>query len=235
VFAFGFFARNGNHTEATMKVKVFAVPFDATAKNFDNRELHAFLQDKRVIGLSDHLLESPAGAFVCLVMSYEEVDGRAAGLAAAAAGAGPAGETRAAAPEPPKPKKAAPPEAKVDGGSPKPPATDGSPAGTGAAAPPRPTGPTPPPEHLTPAQKAMYTKIRRWRYNRAAQLGIPPYMILSNNELTRLVERLPRSTNDLLASECVSGARAKQYGLEIVTELGRAIDEAAKQTGGAGS
>ncbi len=182
-----------------MKVKVMAVPFDAASRDFDDRALQAFLQNKRVVRFSDHLLESPAGSYMCVTFSYED----------------------SAAPSPSE--RADRPAAGAEGSGARngAPAADGNNGDAGAK-----RAPTPPPSHLSPAQQAVFSKMRRWRFSRAQRLNVPPYEICTNLELEQMVVELPRTAADLVAAKWMDADRAARHAADNVAELGRAAGAA---------
>jgi ATP-dependent DNA helicase RecQ len=72
-----------------------------------------------------------------------------------------------------------------------------------------------------PPDPELMAALRRWRGEIADEAGVPRYCILSNETLTELARRRPRTREELLAVKGIGPAKAERYGktlLEILDE-----------------
>lgn len=72
---------------------------------------------------------------------------------------------------------------------------------------------------LTAEDQSMYQSIRRWRRARAEQLGIPPFAILSNRELTALILRRPSTKQELMSIPGLGQKKVARFGDDLLELL----------------
>ena len=78
-------------------------------------------------------------------------------------------------------------------------------------------------EVLSPADFALFAKLRDWRKRTAETEGIPVYAVLTNEQLAAIAKRRPTSLVEAREIEGIGEAKAGKYGeavLEIVTTSG---------------
>ena len=69
------------------------------------------------------------------------------------------------------------------------------------------------PDNLHPE---LFSLLRGWRAEKAADRGVPAYMVLSQAALTALANIMPQTAEELLAVPGVGAVTAKRYGAEIL-------------------
>ncbi|HEX8288715.1 MAG TPA: HRDC domain-containing protein [Pyrinomonadaceae bacterium] len=77
----------------------------------------------------------------------------------------------------------------------------------------------PEPALLTVDEEQKFNKLKQWRNERAAQDGLPPYMIAPNDSLMRLAASDIKSVEDFIAVKGFGEKRAQKYGEEIIRIL----------------
>ena len=65
---------------------------------------------------------------------------------------------------------------------------------------------------LSGPERALYDRLRAWRNGRAETDGVPPYVILSNRQLTEVARRRPDTLAALQAIKGIGSAKAQRYG-----------------------
>jgi superfamily II DNA helicase RecQ len=65
-------------------------------------------------------------------------------------------------------------------------------------------------------QRATFERIRAWRRSRAEAEGVPPYVLLTNRQLSALVERMPDSRSALGTIDGIGPAKVKRYGSDLL-------------------
>lgn len=78
-------------------------------------------------------------------------------------------------------------------------------------------------EVLSPADFALFAKLRDWRKTTAEQEGIPVYAVLSNEQLASIATRRPATAAQLREVEGIGEAKAGKYAeavLEVVDAAG---------------
>lgn len=78
---------------------------------------------------------------------------------------------------------------------------------------------TPEPLLLTAEQEQRFNKLKQWRNERAAQDGLPPYMIAPNDSLMQLAASDVKTEEDLIVIKGFGEKRAEKYGEEIIRIL----------------
>lgn len=71
-------------------------------------------------------------------------------------------------------------------------------------------------ETLTEADMGLFNLIRDWRSQRCKKDGVPPYILLTNQQVAQIVKTRPQNMTDLMKIEGVGKARADKYGEEIL-------------------
>ncbi len=66
---------------------------------------------------------------------------------------------------------------------------------------------------------ALYRKIREWRKKQAESLGVAPYQIFGDRTIEDLVEKKPRSTDELLCVFGIGSVKAEKLGSQILRLL----------------
>jgi len=74
-------------------------------------------------------------------------------------------------------------------------------------------------EALSPADFAVFAKLRDWRKEAAAQEGVPVYTVFTNEQLARMSENKVRTVADLKKIDGVGEARIKKYGPAVLEVL----------------
>jgi HRDC domain len=75
---------------------------------------------------------------------------------------------------------------------------------------------TPEFKDLADGERALFATIREWRVRRAERDGVPPYLILTNKELIRLVRARPATKSALAAIDGIGKAKVERYGDELL-------------------
>jgi ribonuclease D len=74
-------------------------------------------------------------------------------------------------------------------------------------------------KHFTPRQMACLRELYIWREATASHEDVPPFKIMSNEILLRLVKRNPQNINALQQTRLLKKGFIRQYGQEILTAL----------------
>ena len=74
-------------------------------------------------------------------------------------------------------------------------------------------------DDLDPAERLLFEALRTWRSARAKQDGVPPYVILTNRQLVRLVRLKAATKTDLLKVEGLGEEKLHHYGEELLKVL----------------
>jgi len=85
--------------------------------------------------------------------------------------------------------------------------------------------PAPEPIVLTPAQENDFNALKKWRNERAAQEGIPPYLIAHNDSLLQIATMPARTKEELLQIKGFGEKRTEKYGDEIMNILDKSSSE----------
>ncbi len=65
---------------------------------------------------------------------------------------------------------------------------------------------------LSGSERLLYDRLRAWRNGRAEADGVPPYIILSNRQVTEVARRRPDTLASLQAVKGIGKAKAQRYG-----------------------
>jgi superfamily II DNA helicase RecQ len=80
--------------------------------------------------------------------------------------------------------------------------------------------PAPPePLPLSPEQEQKFNNLKQWRNDRAAQDGLPPYMIAHNDSLRQIACAEIENQEDLISIKGFGEKRAQKYGEQIIQIL----------------
>ncbi len=71
-------------------------------------------------------------------------------------------------------------------------------------------------ELLTEADMGLFNILREWRYKKAKNAGLPPYVIFTNRQLAQIVKKRPQSATELSEIEGVGKAKVEKHGDEIL-------------------
>ncbi|MFC6920103.1 HRDC domain-containing protein [Meiothermus taiwanensis] len=66
-----------------------------------------------------------------------------------------------------------------------------------------------------------FEALRAWRSHKAKEEGVPPYVIATNAELKAILERQPKTLEELAQVKGFAKTKAAKYGREILRLLGR--------------
>lgn len=72
---------------------------------------------------------------------------------------------------------------------------------------------------LTPEQELRFNNLKQWRNERAAQDGLPPYMIAQNDSLMQIAVSNVKTPEDLISIKGFGEKRAQKYGEQIIQIL----------------
>lgn len=86
------------------------------------------------------------------------------------------------------------------------------------------TGPVPalpkpstlPPPARSVEQQEAFERIRAWRKARAESEGVPPYVLLTNRELSAIIDLMPKTREALGRVEGIGLAKLRRYGADIL-------------------
>ena len=74
-------------------------------------------------------------------------------------------------------------------------------------------------EDEKPIDEELFHKLKLWRKSKAIKENIKPYIIFSDSSLISIVNRLPKSIEELLQVRCVGEKKVEKYGDEILKLL----------------
>jgi superfamily II DNA helicase RecQ len=85
-------------------------------------------------------------------------------------------------------------------------------------------------EALTPEQFAVFVRLRELRKGLAERDGVPPYAVVTNEQMAEIVRRGVATVAELGAVEGVGPSRVEKYGAALlaVLQASRATADAAK-------
>jgi len=72
---------------------------------------------------------------------------------------------------------------------------------------------------LDEAARTRFNKLKEWRKTRAAQRGVEPDVIVSNDVLTAIADRNPRTLEALIEASGLGPWKAREYGEEMLNVL----------------
>ncbi len=74
-------------------------------------------------------------------------------------------------------------------------------------------------EVLSPTEFEIYADLRRWRKVQAADDGVPPYQIFTNEQLAAIVQQGVRTVESLTLLPGVGPARLAKYGQSVLDQF----------------
>jgi ATP-dependent DNA helicase RecQ len=77
----------------------------------------------------------------------------------------------------------------------------------------------------------LAARLKKWRTERAAALGMPAYIVLHNAALDEIASAQPQSLDELGRIKGIGPNKLEAYGEEIVTLVSQAVAEAAEERG----
>lgn len=69
---------------------------------------------------------------------------------------------------------------------------------------------------LSEEQMGLFNLLRDWRSKRCKKEGVPPYVLLNNNQLAMIVRGRPQSLGDLAKIEGIGKKKIDSFGQEIL-------------------
>ncbi len=72
---------------------------------------------------------------------------------------------------------------------------------------------------LTDGSRALFEDLRTWRTATARDLGVPPYVVLSDKTLTAIASERPKSLAELLGVKGIGVVKAEVYGKAILARV----------------
>ncbi len=109
-----------------------------------------------------------------------------------------------------------------------------------AAEAPRPAGRTPaargddrqdPAAGLDERERTLFNALREWRARKAHDEGVPPYLVFTNRQFTRIVRKRPDTASALASIEGVGSGKVNRYGAEILAFFAPAAETASAAGG----
>ena len=88
---------------------------------------------------------------------------------------------------------------------------------------------------LTSAGFRLFERLRKLRFEIAAEESVPPYIIFGDRTLTGLCVRLPKNRQELLTVSGIGEHKAQKYGQRFLDEIGSFLGENPGVTTGMGS
>ena len=71
-------------------------------------------------------------------------------------------------------------------------------------------------ENLDKTQKELFARLKIWRKETAMRIGVPPYIIATNNNLAEIVLRKVTTTARLLDIKGIGTKKVANYGNQII-------------------
>lgn len=72
---------------------------------------------------------------------------------------------------------------------------------------------------LSDPEKAVFDRLRAWRNGRAFSEGVPPYVLLTNQQLADIVRKNPNTLAELREVEGIGESKAARFGRELLGML----------------
>lgn len=73
---------------------------------------------------------------------------------------------------------------------------------------------------LTAEEQVRYDRLRAWRKSRSTADGVPPYVVLNNQQMAVIARRVPVTLAQLQAVEGFGEAKAARYGEDVLAVIG---------------
>ena len=71
-------------------------------------------------------------------------------------------------------------------------------------------------QELSESDMGLFDLLRNWRLQRSKKEGVPPYILFSNAQLSKIVKARPQSETELGKIDGVGQAKIEKYGNEIL-------------------
>lgn len=72
---------------------------------------------------------------------------------------------------------------------------------------------------LSDPEKVVFDRLRAWRNGRAHSEGVPPYVLLTNQQLADIVKKNPNTLGELREVEGIGESKAARLGRELLGML----------------
>lgn len=72
---------------------------------------------------------------------------------------------------------------------------------------------------LSEPEKVVFDRLRAWRNGRAHSEGVPPYVLLTNQQLADIVGRHPTTLSELREVDGIGESKASRFGRELLGML----------------
>ncbi len=69
---------------------------------------------------------------------------------------------------------------------------------------------------IEPQDLPLFEQLKKWRSEKAQQVGIPPYLICTNRQFAELIKLKPKSLSQIAQIDGLGPAKQKQYGQELL-------------------
>lgn len=69
---------------------------------------------------------------------------------------------------------------------------------------------------LSDPEKVVFDRLRAWRNGRAFSEGVPPYVLLTNQQLADIVRKNPSKLGELREVEGIGESKAARFGRELL-------------------
>jgi hypothetical protein len=173
-----------------MRVQLFTFRFSPTLGAFDDTPLKDFVRDKEVLAFREHFFVVSDVPHVLCVVTFQDTVVPPEAIAEARAVAATTATARDAYPH----------RSLRSGGR------------NGEQRPDPAAG-------LDEAARAIFNMVREWRAKTAHKEGVPPYVILTNKEVVRIVMAKPASVTALGHVEGIGPGKVERYGSAILACL----------------
>lgn len=89
-------------------------------------------------------------------------------------------------------------------------------------------------QQLAESEVGIFNLLRDWRAERCRKDGVPPYIVMTNNQLVEIVKARPQSLADLTNLSGIGKVKAEKYGADIlnITRVDVAPVSTPEQQGG---
>jgi ATP-dependent DNA helicase RecQ len=86
-------------------------------------------------------------------------------------------------------------------------------------------GPMGQPAGPAPGQEALFERLRAWRRQKAADMGVPAFVVFGDRDLQSIAEAAPRTLDALAACRGIGPVKLQQYGAEVLAEVEASVRE----------
>jgi len=69
---------------------------------------------------------------------------------------------------------------------------------------------------LSDSERALFVALKEWRAGKAAELGLPSYVIFHNKQLLAIARTVPTSASGLATIPGIGDAKIQKYGDEVL-------------------